>query len=74
MSYLNDIEVIDFGYDLVDVPLNPRRLKIRVGTDATANGNYTFCQSPEDRKRVFTCKNCGAPVHNNYCEYCGTEY
>lgn len=24
--------------------------------------------------RVITCKNCGAPVHDNICEYCGTEY
>ena len=24
--------------------------------------------------RVTTCKNCGAPVHDNICEYCGTEY
>lgn len=28
----------------------------------------------EGRRRVSTCKNCGAPVHNNYCEYCDTEY
>lgn len=20
------------------------------------------------------CKNCGAPLHENMCEYCGTEY
>ena len=20
------------------------------------------------------CKNCGAPLHGNRCEYCGTEY
>lgn len=20
------------------------------------------------------CKNCGAPLHRNMCEYCGTEY
>lgn len=26
------------------------------------------------RPRVTNCKNCGAPVHNNICEYCGTEY
>lgn len=26
------------------------------------------------RPRVTTCKNCGAPVHNNVCEYCGTGY
>ena len=21
-----------------------------------------------------TCKNCGAPLHDGKCEYCGTEY
>lgn len=26
------------------------------------------------KPRVINCKNCGAPVHNNICEYCGTEY
>ena len=24
--------------------------------------------------RVINCKNCGAPLHGNVCEYCGTEY
>ena len=24
--------------------------------------------------RVINCKNCGAPIHDNICEYCGTEY
>ena len=27
-----------------------------------------------EKERVTTCKNCGAPVHHNVCEYCGTEY
>ena len=26
------------------------------------------------RPKVTTCKNCGAPLHNAVCEYCGTEY
>lgn len=25
-------------------------------------------------KRVINCKNCGAPLNGNRCEYCGTEY
>ena len=33
-----------------------------------------YYDSTRLRKRVSTCKNCGAPVHNNVCEYCGTEY
>lgn len=24
--------------------------------------------------KVITCKNCGAPIHDNICEYCGTKY
>lgn len=23
---------------------------------------------------MSNCKNCGAPIHNGKCEYCGTEY
>lgn len=23
---------------------------------------------------MTNCKNCGAPLHGNKCEYCGTEY
>ena len=26
------------------------------------------------KPRVTNCKNCGAPLHGNHCEYCGTEY
>ena len=26
------------------------------------------------RPRITNCKNCGAPLHGNRCEYCGTEY
>ena len=32
---------------------------------------------PEESKPkpiVHNCVNCNAPVHGNYCEYCGTEY
>ena len=36
-------------------------------------GGYTYSVA-QPRSRVTTCKNCGAPVHNNVCEYCGTEY
>lgn len=34
-------------------------------------GGYTYTKRGP---KVTTCKNCGAPVHNNICEYCGTEY
>ena len=37
-------------------------------------GFHTHATADIPRPRVSTCKNCGAPVHNNICEYCGTEY
>ena len=40
---------------------------------ATITGIVNIPTEPP-RPRVTTCKNCGAPVHNNVCEYCGTEY
>ena len=33
-----------------------------------------IAQWPNEQQKVITCKNCGAPVHDNACEYCGTEY
>lgn len=27
-----------------------------------------------EKPRVTNCKNCGAPLHGNRCEYCDTEY
>lgn len=39
----------------------------------TATGIENISTEPP-RPRVTTCKNCGAPVHNNVCEYCGTVY
>ena len=28
----------------------------------------------EEKPVAQTCEKCGAPVRNNKCEYCGTEY
>ena len=28
----------------------------------------------KEEPKIHNCKNCGAPLHNNKCEYCGTEY
>jgi len=28
----------------------------------------------EDKPVARTCQKCGAPLRNNKCEYCGTEY
>ena len=25
-------------------------------------------------QKITNCKNCGAPLHNGKCDYCGTEY
>lgn len=29
---------------------------------------------PAETIRQTNCKNCGAVLHNNHCEYCGSEY
>ena len=42
-------------------------------TSGTFTGSDDYYINPP-KPRVTTCKNCGAPVHNNVCEYCGTEY
>ena len=35
-------------------------------------GKYTEIEKEEPK--IHNCKNCGAPLHNNKCEYCETEY
>ena len=30
--------------------------------------------SESNKSKITNCKNCGAPLHGNICEYCGTEY
>ena len=32
--------------------------------------DYNHCQSP----KISICKQCGAPLQGNVCEYCGTRY
>lgn len=34
--------------------------------------NISICTP--SRPRITNCKNCGAPLHGDRCEYCGTEY
>ena len=52
--------------------------KIRAMTDEELTNfvdNFIrIAQWPNGQQKVITCKNCGAPVHDNICEYCGTEY
>lgn len=43
--------------------------------ESTLNTLYDLCNYiNESNKKVVNCKNCGAPLHNSKCEYCGTEY
>lgn len=36
---------------------------------------YGFDLKPEKaRKGMTTCPSCGAPLHNNQCQYCGNNY
>ena len=30
--------------------------------------------SESNKPKITNCKNCGAPLHGNVCEYCGPEY
>lgn len=49
---------------------------ITIDTSSASTGVYSYISiaKPPHKPKVSTCKNCGAPVHNNVCEYCGTEY
>ena len=38
----------------------------------TPNNGYWTYDYP--RSRPTNCKNCGAPLHGDKCEYCGSEY
>ena len=31
-------------------------------------------KKPEKKTYPTNCKNCGAPLHSNHCEFCDTEY
>ena len=48
------------------------------GTQYVWTGNQweSFSYTPNNSKHIkaMICTQCGAPIHNNICEYCGTEY
>lgn len=37
------------------------------------NGNLNWSNMPSNELHPTNCPNCGAPLHNGNCEYCGTE-
>lgn len=32
-----------------------------------------FSEPKHEIKQYINCPNCGAPMHNHHCDYCGTE-
>lgn len=34
----------------------------------------TDFEHEEPKEKTTNCKNCGAPLHNGKCDYCGSEY
>ncbi len=37
------------------------------------NSNLNWSNIPSNESYPANCPNCGAPLHNGNCEYCGTE-
>lgn len=35
---------------------------------------YGITPPKHNKHKPHTCKQCGAPLHNGKCDYCGTEY
>ena len=42
--------------------------------DNVTTGTLVYYDSTCLHPRITNCKNCGAPLHGDHCEYCGTEY
>ena len=51
------------------IPNVPSGQVLRVVDD----GNLNWSNIPSNEPHPANCPNCGAPLHNGNCEYCGTE-
>ena len=38
-----------------------------------SEGEWSWANLPSNEPKPTNCPNCGAPLHNGKCEYCGTE-
>ena len=38
-----------------------------------SEGEWSWGNIPSNESKTTNCPNCGAPLHNGKCEYCGTE-
>lgn len=48
---------------------------VRIITERELDQDDSAGQTCKHKQRKLTnCKNCGAVLHGNKCEYCGTEY
>ena len=45
-----------------------------MGVPVIVLGRHDLQASHEGTVTAKTCKKCGAPLRDNKCEYCGTEY
>lgn len=36
--------------------------------------NTNFVPPPHSKPKYANCPNCGAPMYNNKCDYCGSEF
>ena len=55
---------------IVRIDTHEAVVSIRQLMETTATLQSLASTSPEPRN----CQNCGAPLHGDKCEYCGTEY
>jgi len=45
-----------------------------MGVPVVGFGRHDWQVKNEEKIVAKTCKNCGAPLREDKCEYCGTEY
>lgn len=56
-----------------DYPVDAEDVKKRIIECSDAFGFSDKVSKALQRKKHASCPNCGAPMHGNICDYCGTE-
>lgn len=54
------------------IEIDPQELEQRIIDICKAFGIDP--PKPIHKTKLHTCQQCGAPIHNGKCDYCGTEY
>lgn len=60
-------------YDYGAVTVKDGKEQIFNGSTWECLGISSSLETSEVKKYMTNCPNCGAPMHNHRCEYCGTE-